>query len=59
VLLVEHHMDFVMKVCDDIVVLDFGRVIATGSPQEVQNNPVVAEAYLGAEVDDGDTGASA
>jgi branched-chain amino acid transport system ATP-binding protein len=52
VLLVEHHMDFVMKVCDDIVVLDFGRVIATGSPSEVQRNPAVAEAYLGAEVDD-------
>jgi branched-chain amino acid transport system ATP-binding protein len=52
VLLVEHHMDFVMRVCDEIVVLDFGRVIATGTPQQVQSNPAVAEAYLGAEVDD-------
>jgi len=51
VLLVEHHMDFVMKVCDEIVVLDFGRVIASGSPDEVRDNPTVTEAYLGAEVD--------
>jgi branched-chain amino acid transport system ATP-binding protein len=59
VLLVEHHMDFVMKVCDQIVVLDFGRVIATGSPEQVRNNPAVAEAYLGAEIDDEVTGATA
>jgi branched-chain amino acid transport system ATP-binding protein len=51
VMLVEHHMDFVMKVCHHIVVLDFGRVIASGSPREVRDNPVVAEAYLGSEVD--------
>jgi branched-chain amino acid transport system ATP-binding protein len=51
VMLVEHHMDFVMKVCNQIVVLDFGRVIATGTPQQVRENPAVAEAYLGAEVD--------
>jgi branched-chain amino acid transport system ATP-binding protein len=47
VVLVEHHMDFVMSVCDRVVVLDFGRVIATGTPEEVQRNPAVAAAYLG------------
>jgi len=51
VMLVEHHMDLVMKVCHEIVVLDFGRVIASGTPREVKDNPAVAEAYLGAEVE--------
>ncbi|EYE88739.1 branched-chain amino acid ABC transporter ATP-binding protein [Fervidicella metallireducens AeB] len=49
VLLIEHHMDLVMGVCDNIVVLNFGCKLAEGSPFEVQNNPLVKEAYLGGE----------
>ncbi|WEV78492.1 ABC transporter ATP-binding protein [Janibacter cremeus] len=52
VMLVEHHMDLVMRVCDRLTVLDFGRVIAAGTPDEVRNDPVVLDAYLGASVED-------
>lgn len=51
VLLVEHDMSLVMEICDRIVVLDFGRKIAEGTPHEVGTNPRVIEAYLGQEVD--------
>jgi branched-chain amino acid transport system ATP-binding protein len=47
VLLVEHDMPLVMDTCTYINVLDFGRVIASGSPTEIQNNPAVQRAYLG------------
>jgi branched-chain amino acid transport system ATP-binding protein len=47
VLLVEHHMGLVMSLSDQVVVLNFGRVIANGSPDEIRSNSAVTEAYLG------------
>jgi ABC-type branched-subunit amino acid transport system ATPase component len=47
-LVVEHDMGFVMRVCDPVVVLDAGRPIRTGAPREVQDDPRVLDAYLGA-----------
>ena len=54
VLLVEHHMDLVMGVCDQVVVLDFGRCVASGTPDEVRADPAVATAYLGQDIPDED-----
>jgi branched-chain amino acid transport system ATP-binding protein len=51
VVLIEHSMEMVMNICDNITVLNFGEVIAKGKPQEIATNPQVIEAYLGGEND--------
>jgi len=52
VLLIEHDMNLVMGICEGICVLNYGRVIAKGTAEEIQNNPVVIEAYLGKKKED-------
>lgn len=53
VLLVEHNVDVVAATCDELIVLDFGRVIASGAPEEVLRDPMVRQAYLGQSMTDG------
>jgi branched-chain amino acid transport system ATP-binding protein len=52
VLIIEHDMPLVMKLCDRMMVLNFGKKLAEGTPEEIQNNQEVIEAYLGKEEDD-------
>src|SRR5205823_9359754 len=52
VVLVEHDVPLVLSTCQRVVVLDFGKVIATGTPEQIRNNPAVIDAYLGTTTDD-------
>lgn len=47
VVIIDHHMDVIMAICDQISVLNFGTLLAEGKPDEIQNNPEVISAYLG------------
>lgn len=52
IFMIEHHMDLVMQISDRVYVLDFGKLLATGTPEEVQNNAHVIDAYLGVSEED-------
>ena len=47
VMLIEHDMSLVMGICEGIAVLNYGKIIAKGTPEQIKNNPLVIEAYLG------------
>ena len=48
IILIEHHMDVVMEICDSILVINFGEVLSQGTASQIQNDPAVLKAYLGA-----------